>query len=213
LSTPKRYEIDRSKLPMVAAVDAGVLMRALEPHHTDKFAEACRDFWTAMLEDKKREIIIPAPSFAEHQRKKLSKLPSTEQVYVVPFSSGCAELLADRFPAEVLDLEIKAFKADYGRDAPGSYIKYDAMIVACAKYHGAQRLVSIDSRVKKRLAELAPIDCQVPTYFYSTDPLQLALPTPAAAPALKVVPAAAEPADDGEEGDVEPSTAAKKRER
>jgi hypothetical protein len=86
-------------------------------------------------------------------------------VYVVPFDRICAELLAEAVPADILKIEIDDFKAEYGDDAPGSYIKYDAMIAACAKRWGAQRLVSIDRRMKK-IAARFKLDCQTPDFFY-----------------------------------------------
>ncbi|MFT3915339.1 MAG: type II toxin-antitoxin system VapC family toxin [Anaeromyxobacteraceae bacterium] len=154
----------------MAAVDAGVLFRALEKKKKDRFAQACRDFWVAMLKDPNRRIIIPAPAFAEYLRGGASALPSTAQVYVVPFDARCAEIMAESLPQHILSVQIAAFKAQYGKDregneAPGSFIKYDAMIAVCAKRWGADRLVSIDTDLKKLAAKL-PLDCQTPDYFY-----------------------------------------------
>lgn len=160
-----KFVIDEKKLPRVAAVDAGVLIRALEPGHTDRYAQACRDFWTAMLKDRERRIIIPAPSLAEHLRGAVSPVPSTAQVYVVPFDGRCAEILADRLPKEVIRAEIASFKREYGEKAPGAFIKYDAMIAACAKRWEADRLISIDRHLRS-LAEKLPLTCNLPDYFY-----------------------------------------------
>ena len=95
----------------------------------------------------------------------MTPLPSTAQIYVVPFDKKCAEILADRLPKHILSVEIASFKSEYGDRAPGAYIKYDAMIAVCAKRWEADRLVSIDRDLKK-LAEKLPIDCQLPDYFY-----------------------------------------------
>lgn len=180
-------------------MDANVLMRALEPHHTDRFAEACRDFWSAMLEDERRQIIIPAPSLAEHLRGKISRLPSAEQVYVGAFDRRAAEILAEYLPKEIMSLEQHQLYKDLG--VPGAFVKYDAMIVACAKRWEVDCLVSIDTRVKGVLAKRLGLACKVPTEFYDMSPQQLPLPSGMPQPRLRSVPPPSSSSDPKSSGD------------
>lgn len=92
-----------------------------------------------MLENG-RQILIAAPSLAEmiRQEGKDPAIPRRRGVEVVAFDDRAAVELGRRFPERVLLLEHQ------GSRLPKSYIKCDAMIVACAIRHRATHLVTLD---------------------------------------------------------------------
>ncbi len=124
-----KRRIDRKKLPRVLASDAGVLMRAIENCGEDDTepAAACRALYHAM-EKAEREIIIPAPAFSEYLRKRVTEFPSRPHLYTVAFDDVAAAVLAEKLPLDRLKEEIARFKEIEGPEAPGAFIKYDAMI-------------------------------------------------------------------------------------
>ena len=131
-------EIDPSTLPQRALFDTGVVIRALGERPDDPRAPTCEALWNAMLESN-REILIAAPSLAEmiRQAGKEYTIPRRRGVEVVAFDDRAAVELGRRFPKSVLDLE-------RAKGLPHHYIKYDALIVACAIRHRASHLVSLD---------------------------------------------------------------------
>lgn len=159
-------EIDANLLPQRALVDTGVVIRALGERPHDPSAEACEAFWTAMLENS-REILIAAPSLAEmirHEGK--DSFPRRRGVEVVAFDDRAAQELGRRFPERVLQLERDVTKL------PKHYIKYDALIVACAVRHKATHVVTLDNPLTS-LAGKAGLQVVPPTVFLKA---QLPLP-------------------------------------
>jgi len=132
-------EIDPSTLPQRALFDTGVVIRALGERPDDARSPMCEALWNAMLENG-RQILIAAPSLAEmiRQEGKDYSIPRRRGVEVVAFDDRAAVELGRRFPERVLLMERERSQL------PKHYIKYDAMIVACAIRHRATHLVGLD---------------------------------------------------------------------
>ena len=130
--------IDPNKLPSRALIDSGVLIRALGQRAGDARAELCKEFWAEMLSSD-REILISAPTVAEvsrHSKFPPLPIPSVRNVTVVAFDRKAAMILAEKFPEQVL-------RAHAG-SLPIDYIRYDALILACAVRYNAI-LVTLDN--------------------------------------------------------------------
>ena len=140
-------EIDEKRLPLSVLLDSSALVPALDPKHTALAGEdpACATLFQSLITNKCR-VLIAAPSAAEIMRRSPeSVIPRTRIVSVVPFDRLAANLLGTEFPPHVLT-EL----AGPGT-APLHYIKYDAMIVACA--------------VRHRLAEKVGLAAHPPIYY------------------------------------------------
>lgn len=152
-------EIDPSTLPQRALFDTGVVIRGLGERPGDDRSLTCEALWNAMLENG-RQILIAAPSLAEmiRQEGKGYSIPRRRGVEVVAFDDRAAIELGRRFPERVLLLE-------HQRSAlPKNYIKYDAMIVACAIRHRATHVVSLDGALTG-FAKAAGIEIVEPNRF------------------------------------------------
>jgi predicted nucleic acid-binding protein len=150
--------IDVNRLPQRALFDTGVVIRALRERPDDPRSATCEALWEAMVENG-REILIAAPSIAEMIRQEgKGAIPHRRGVEVVAFDARAAEFLGRKFPERVLTLERKA------TDLPKDYIKYDAMIVACAVRHRATHLVSLDAPLTT-FAKTAGLSAQAPEDF------------------------------------------------
>lgn len=133
--------IDPKLLPAVAAVDTGVILRALGEIN-DAEAAQCKAFWKAMVEgDEHRVIHIAMPSYAEILRHKDGKagvrVPRTPRVVVVPADDRVAVVIAEKMPMNT----VVRFKD--GERCPQAYIHYDALILACAVRHRADCFVGL----------------------------------------------------------------------
>lgn len=93
------------------------------------------------MQDSGGRILIAAPTIAEYLRDGTRKsLPRIRGIETVPFDEVAADLLARQLPAAV----IKQVHQESG--LAYDYIKYDAMIVACALRHRADHFVTLDRR-------------------------------------------------------------------
>ena len=150
--------IDVNRLPQRALFDTGVVIRALRERPEDPRSLICEALWEAMVENG-REILIAAPSIAEMIRQDgKGVIPHRRGVEVVAFDARAAEFLGRKFPERVLALE----RTTTG--LPRNYIKYDAMIVACAVRHRATHLVSLDIPLTT-FANTAGLKAQAPEDF------------------------------------------------
>lgn len=131
-------EIDASSLPEKCLLDTGVLIRALR-QRSDADTSACRAFFDAMVNSNGKRMLVAAPTVAEMLRGHPRPLPRTRSLSVVPFDLRAAELLGTKMPISVL----KAQRFDI--NLPLSYLKYDAMIAACAKRWEAECIVALDT--------------------------------------------------------------------
>lgn len=117
----------RLPLPRSALLDTTALIPALGGKIRCEEDKASRDLFEAMLASSGHVIYIATPSVAElHRRAPKKPIPRTESVVVVPLDQRAAVLLGTKFPPSVLTTLSKKGAA------PKHYIKYDAMIVACA---------------------------------------------------------------------------------
>ena len=150
--------IDLARLPRRALLETGVLIRGLGDRKRDQHAVACRLFFDAMLNER-REILVAAPSVAEMLRGKTkTPIPRVAGLTVVGFDRRAAHLLAEQLPEHVLVKQ----RSDTG--SPLQYLKYDALIVACALRHAADAIVALDAGVM-RLARVAGLENHEPEWY------------------------------------------------
>ncbi len=129
--------MDPKLLPDRCLMDTGVLIRALRQKQDPDTAD-CADFFEAMVHAQKT-ILVAAPTLAEVLRSKPeTTVPPTRHVVVVPFDRRAAELLGEKMPWT--DQQARAAEASVSR----SYIKFDAMIAACAKRWNASVIIALD---------------------------------------------------------------------
>jgi len=137
--------MDPRLLPRRALLDTGVLIRALGEHPTDPRSADCHEFLDAMVAAE-NDILVAAPSLAEMIRAMtVPKVPATDSIVVVPFDDQAAIVLGTTFPIAAL----KQLASTTG--APLTYLKYDALIAACAIRHRAEFLISLDGRMTAQL--------------------------------------------------------------
>lgn len=149
--------IDPDKLPESVLIDSSVLLPALgRTRKTDD--PQSRPLFDALIEHKRR-ILIAAPSAAEFYRcSSNGEIPRTPFVEIAAFDALAAELLGKKFPKDIL----VQFKGRTG--APMNYIKYDAMIVACAVRHRAAAFVSTDDQ-QRRMASAVGLIVKAPSDY------------------------------------------------
>lgn len=131
--------IEPQVLPDTALVDTQVLILALGDRPKDPRSLICKAFLRAM-QDNGKQILIAAPTLAEVLRGGSPKksVPKAKGICVVPFDERAAEILGTKFPKETFRQE----KADTGLSL--NFIKYDALIVACAIRHDAKCMITLD---------------------------------------------------------------------
>lgn len=148
--------MDPKMLPTRALIDTGVLIRALGEHPKDPRSADCKEFVEAMVANG-NDVLVAAPSLAEMIRgMTVPQVPSTGAIITVPFDDQAAIVLGTTFPASVL----KQTAATSG--VPLAYLKYDALIGACAVRHKAIFLITLDggfsAQVPKSLKIAKPGD-------------------------------------------------------
>ena len=151
--------ISPEKLPPRALIDTGVLIRALGQKATDPRSKVCKDFWDAMLVAK-RQILIAAPTITETTRSTdfpALPPPSVPNVLVVAFDLQAALICAQKFPEQVVKNEQKETGLFL------SYLRYDALILACAIRYSAV-LVTLEAPMSG-LAAKAGLECKRPEDF------------------------------------------------
>lgn len=150
--------IDPKLLPARCMLDTGVWIRALGQRN-DERSGACRAFFEAMI-GQKNTMLMAAPSLAEILRGDgATVLPSTRYVQIVPFDRLAATLLGQEFPQHVL------VSAAMANGAKINYMKYDALILACAKRWDSRILVAYDDGYVKLARHLNSIAVQRPDEF------------------------------------------------
>jgi predicted nucleic acid-binding protein len=132
-------DIDVAKLPQRALFDTTIVIRALGDRPDDARSPACEALWEAMLQNG-RQVLIAAPTIAEMARKEGARrsIPRRRGVEVVAFDDLAAELLGRAMPNSILQA------ATQQAGLPRDYIKYDALIVACAARHRVTHVITLD---------------------------------------------------------------------
>lgn len=152
--------MDSRRLPGRALVDTGLVIRALGDLAHDAATPVCKEFYGAML-DGGNEMLIAAPTIAEIMRKDGKRsVPRVRGIEVVAFDDVAARILGGSFPADVL----KQLAVTIGGTTTQTYLKYDALIVACAVRHNAECIVALDGDIHK-LGAIVGIDVRPPTHF------------------------------------------------
>ncbi len=156
--------VDTDRLPQRVLADSTIFVSAYL--RRDEFTEDSAAFLEAM-EQQDRTVLIAAPTIAELLRGEPSMPPPRRKAFeMVAFDDVAAMILGKDFPTHVLVAKKDSLQRAY------NYIKYDAMIVACAKRGRADCIVSTDSGVSA-LAAAIGLPCYGPRYFRTP---QLRLP-------------------------------------
>jgi len=131
--------MDPSRLPSRVLLDTTVFIRAMGEHKADPRSLDCTDFVEAMVAAGK-DVLVAAPSLAEMLRgMAMPAVPNTGAIAVVAFDDVAAVELGTKFPAKTL-------KTVPG-SLPATYLKYDAMIAACAMRHRCGYLITLDTNL------------------------------------------------------------------
>jgi len=120
--------------------------------------------------DEGRKLWVAAPTVAEVIRHKGSATPRVRGIAVVAFDDRAAELLGARMPMA------KMHEAKTLTGLSLSYLKYDAMIVACAIRIGVPVVVSLDGD-HPVLAKDMSLTVRKPSDYYAAQ-MTLAIGTP-----------------------------------
>lgn len=160
LTKSANLDIDERALPNRCLADTGVLIRALG-FCDDENTPICRAFYEAVLKSTvDKVILLAAPVLAEMLRSDSSRqMPTTPRMVPVAFDSHAAQICARELPMSILKR---------AENLPLVYLKYDAMIVACAKRWGAECIVTLDSRHHQQLAAQTSIPVRHPAEFLRT---------------------------------------------
>jgi len=151
--------------------DTTILIPALGKKKRSTDDAASGPLFEAMIRAK-RLVLIAAPSAAElWRREPKHSMPRTRYVRIVAFDQLAAKVLGTHFPPGVLT----EWRDQQGK--PSHYIKYDAMIVACALRHRVGEFVSTDE-TQRKLASLVGLTVKAPK-DYLTKQLSLRPQTPA----------------------------------
>jgi len=183
-SVPPPPQMDPKMLPRRALIDTGVFIRALGEHPTDPRSADCKDFVAAMVAQG-NDVLVAAPSLAEMIRGlPVPQPPSTGAIVIVAFDDQAAVVLGTSFPVSAL----KKIATDTGKSV--TFLKYDALIGACAVRHRADFLITIDggfsAQVPKSLKVAAPGDFRAKQMTLVAVP---AAPAPAATVTVQPSPA------------------------
>lgn len=107
-------------------------------------------------------MLIAAPTLAEVYRGNRDfKFPSTENLITIAFDGIAAKILGHSMPEQIL------YTIKNENDLSHGYIKYDAMIVACAARWGAELIVHLVKRHMPKLAELVGLKHKTPDMLKS----------------------------------------------
>ena len=176
--------IDPSQLPWRVSVDTGVFLRWLDKAK-DADAPVCYAVLQAVV-DKGGQIVLPAPAMAEILRNgHVAAIPHLSGLEVVAFDELAARTLASKLPLSALQqLKIQ------GSPKSLSFLKYDAMIVACAVRHRALLHIALDADHHKLCAN-AGLAVRRPHEFLAPAPKQLTLSSAGSATTQESAPSAA----------------------
>jgi predicted nucleic acid-binding protein len=140
--------IDPELLPSRGLFDTGILIRALR-QKKDADSALCIELFEAMIE-KKRTVLVAAASLAEVVRGTPGgAAPTLDGVEVVAFDDEAALVAGRKLPQAFLKEKSKRLGQSVG------YLKYDAMIAACAVRHRADCIVTLDDGFHALCKELA----------------------------------------------------------
>jgi predicted nucleic acid-binding protein len=190
VAEPPDNLLDRSKIPTRFLIDSGVLMRALEyPYQKsiarpgDERPDECRALWRLALKGNHEIVIAPHTVFEFRLNDTSSPMPWSPKVQSGNFTGAMVEDLLKWLNRGRVNRLITP-------EHPRSLIKWDAMIVGCAKSERATHIFSLDDDVHKLAAE-AKIPCMRPSELRS-DAFRLTHPTPGPAkarpPVIKLPP-------------------------
>ncbi|MDC0722549.1 hypothetical protein [Nannocystis bainbridge] len=129
-------------------VDTGVFMRFLGERPEEPVSRECVKFCQAMCSTG-RELFVAAPTIAELMRQRGQPIPHVKGITVVAFDERAATILGLRMPMA----KLHAVKTSTGLSH--TYLKYDAMIAACALRCNASTMVAIDGDHVALLRDLA----------------------------------------------------------
>jgi predicted nucleic acid-binding protein len=168
--------VDAGLLPTRVMLDTNVLGFAHGPSQGRVEEAPSRELWEALV-NRKREILIAAPTLAEALRGG-HKVPLVHGVEVISFDRRAAELLGTGLPMPM----IKQVQTQGG--LPLTRLKFDALIIACAVRGQADMLVTYDGDMTKLQAAadqsiFGKLRIVSPAYFQIAVAPAAPAPTPA----------------------------------
>lgn len=144
-------------------LDSEIVIRALE-HQNPKHAgnprtTECRRLWVELLRYRFTRVLIAAPTVAEFRvGQNAPALPLLPAIEYVAFTAAVAEDMATWATPN----NLKAVRTKSGNDR--TQVKYDALIVACARHHKADCVIAYDEGFAATV-KLAGLNCYEPSYF------------------------------------------------
>lgn len=149
-----------STYPRRPLVDSNVLIAAWTQRRVEPDRDVCAEFLQG-AENDDCLILVATPSISELLKGTPPlELPRKKSLVPVPFDRRAAYILGKDFPASTL----QALREEAG-SPPSHYIKYDALIVACAKSANADCIVTLNIRHMERLAHHIGLLCRHPSAY------------------------------------------------
>lgn len=181
--------MSKSEFPQRIAVDANFLVAHVNPA-TSTEDRARIDHLFAQVEKFKAKIIIPMPALAEFLVgadlagvEVLNQLERKTFVIAAPFDRAAA------FECSLIDRAALGGSKDKkdGTDQPWQKIKVDRQVVAIAKAHGAQLIISADDSVRNNALRVGmkAVKVQELELPESAKQIKLELVAPAKTPSKK----------------------------
>lgn len=154
-SSVDSLDIDPTRVPDRIAIDANVLIRALEAddpkRSDDPLAPRCAAIFQ-LAERGLTRIILPTPCVAEWWVTRSGENPpSGEGLEHAPFHTKAAREFANNIGVQGITDVRKQF------NLPKGYVKFDAMVLACAWAAKAKVLVTSDDADYSKLLALRSV--------------------------------------------------------
>lgn len=143
-----QIEIDPKLLPASVLIDTTVALRGYGVFPNDPRSPACVAFVDACVKYGV-QVLIAAPTLAEVLRGGATRpIPRVQNVEIVAFDDAAALVLGTKFPQTTLQ------EISQQTGLTLTYVKYDALIVACAVRYNAACFVCLDERQGKLAARV-----------------------------------------------------------
>lgn len=160
----RQIDLDKLKAAAPLLLDTGVVLRALGEADSDPRRALCLDLVRKALKHDVM-VMVAAPTLAEilrHRRGTPDRLapPLAQGIVTVAFDAEAASFCGANFQMTAInDAEIALKTGQKG------FLKYDALVISCAARWRAKTVVTLDSKLKRRLASSIHLEIVEPTAF------------------------------------------------